>query len=162
MVSKRRVIARTHTASYYCTRQSQQQRKTKAHNTTTKTILVKTRSQRFPEDFSAMKLYAAILSLACLASQAAAFSAVAPNTPAKAAAAANGGGPSTEPIDRTMKGIDAQGSFDPTSGENPALKRNNKDEVWVDQVSYSICAWVEFTLDPAKQIGRVDLLNFKK
>lgn len=81
-----------------------------------------------------MKFYTAILSLACLASSAAAFSAVAPNTPGKAAVA-NGGGPSTDPIDRTMKGIDAKGSFDPTTGENPALKRNNNDEVWVDQVS---------------------------
>ena len=87
-----------------------------------------------PEIIFTMKFYTAILSLACLASSAAAFSAVAPNTPGKAAVA-NGGGPSTDPIDRTMKGIDAKGSFDPTTGENPALKRNNNDEVWVDQVS---------------------------
>jgi len=37
------------------------------------------------------------------------------------------------PIDRSLKGIDAEGSFDPTSGDNPALIRNNNDEVWVSQ-----------------------------
>ena len=71
-----------------------------------------------------MKFYTtAILSLACLASHAAAFSAVSRpvTTP-------------TTNIDKTMEGIDAPGSFDPTEGDNPALKRNNNDEVWVDQV----------------------------
>jgi len=71
-----------------------------------------------------MRFYTtAILSLACLASHVAAFSAVSRpvTTP-------------TTNIDKTMEGIDAPGSFDPTEGDNPALKRNNNDAVWVDQV----------------------------
>eukprot|EP00957_Ditylum_brightwellii_P096619 7358831-Ditylum_brightwellii.AAC.1 len=39
----------------------------------------------------------------------------------------------SEPVDYSMKGIDAEGSFDPTTGENPALIRNNNDGVWVSQ-----------------------------
>jgi len=39
-----------------------------------------------------------------------------------------------EPIDKSMKGIDEAGSFDPTVGDNCALQRNNEDEVWVAQV----------------------------
>ena len=38
-------------------------------------------------------------------------------------------------VDKTMKGIDAEGSFDPTEGDNPALARNNLGEVWNQQVS---------------------------
>ena len=38
-------------------------------------------------------------------------------------------------IDKSMVGIDAEGSFDPTSGDNPALARNNNNEVWNQQVS---------------------------
>jgi len=40
------------------------------------------------------------------------------------------------PVDKTMNGIYAEGSFDPTTGDNPALARNNKGEVWNQQVSY--------------------------
>mmetsp|Transcript_30588 Transcript_30588/g.50509 ORF Transcript_30588/g.50509 Transcript_30588/m.50509 type:complete len:402 (+) Transcript_30588:34-1239(+) len=38
-----------------------------------------------------------------------------------------------EPVDKSMKGIDAEGSFDPTTGPNPALQRNNLGEVWNEQ-----------------------------
>lgn len=38
-------------------------------------------------------------------------------------------------IDKSLVGIDAEGSFDPTSGDNPALARNNNNEVWNQQVS---------------------------
>lgn len=42
----------------------------------------------------------------------------------------------TSNVDKTMKGIDSEsGVFDPTAGENPAVARNNNDEVWVKQVS---------------------------
>ena len=73
-----------------------------------------------------MKFYAALLLLTV--GQASAFSAVAPP---KASTSVMGG---AEPIDPSMKGIDAEGSFDPTEGANPALKRNNNDGVWVSQV----------------------------
>ena len=106
-----------------------------------------------------MKFYTAILSLACLASHAAAFSAVAPNSPRAAAAAANGGGApvaSSGPVDKTMEGVDAEGSFDPTKGGNPALKRNNNNEVWVDQVRKinitSFCFWVDEEVEEAVEI----------
>jgi hypothetical protein len=66
------------------------------------------------------------LLIASLTLSASAFSAVAPN---KAGAVAQGS------IDRSMKGIDEKGAFDPTQGENAALQRNNKDEVWVPQVN---------------------------
>jgi porphobilinogen synthase len=56
-----------------------------------------------------------------------AFSAVSPST--KAAATGY-----SELVDRSMRGIDSdETTFDPTAGENPALKRNNLDEVWVPQ-----------------------------
>jgi hypothetical protein len=42
-----------------------------------------------------------------------------------------------DPVDKSMKGIDAEGSFDPTAGSVPALQRNNNGEVWVEQVSSS-------------------------
>jgi hypothetical protein len=67
----------------------------------------------------------ALFLLSLVASGASAFSAVAPN---RAGPVAKG------EVDRTMQGIDAAGAFDPTAGENPALTRNNKDEVWVPQV----------------------------
>ena len=44
----------------------------------------------------------------------------------------------SESIDHTMKGADddlSYDAFDPLEGERPALVRNNKDEVWVPQVS---------------------------
>eukprot|EP00804_Cyclotella_cryptica_P002150 CCRYP_006561-RA/>CCRYP_006561-RA protein AED:0.04 eAED:0.04 QI:879/1/1/1/0.66/0.5/4/1611/404 len=42
----------------------------------------------------------------------------------------------TNPVDRTMKGIDdnlGYDAFDPTAGENPAVVRNNHGGVWVQQ-----------------------------
>lgn len=45
-------------------------------------------------------------------------------------------GPSTDPVDKTLDGIDddlSYDSFDPHSGDAPAMTRNNKDEVLVSQ-----------------------------
>ena len=67
-----------------------------------------------------MKLTLAIA--AALIGTASAFSAVAPNGNAA--------------VDHSLKGIDdgaPHDVFDPTSGDNAALKRNNKDDVWVPQ-----------------------------
>ena len=50
-------------------------------------------------------------------------------------------GPSTEPVDKTLAGIDDGAEhdvFDPLGGDAPALVRNNNEEVWVPQVSYFI------------------------
>ena len=69
-----------------------------------------------------MKLTLAIA--AALIGSANAFSAVAPNGNAAAA------------VDHSLKGIDdgaAHDVFDPTAGDNAALTRNNKDDVWVPQ-----------------------------
>lgn len=69
-----------------------------------------------------MKLTLAIV--AALVGSANAFSAVAPNGNAAAA------------VDHSLKGIDdgaAHDVFDPTAGDNAALTRNNKDDVWVPQ-----------------------------
>ena len=91
-----------------------------------------------------MKLYATTLLIASLTASAAAFSAVAPKK--SAAKAASGGGPSLDPIDRSLKGIDADAdTFDPTAGDSPALTRNNNDEVWVPQVRNTHILWL---LDP--------------
>merc|ERR1719463_663643 len=38
-----------------------------------------------------------------------------------------------QPVDKSMKGIDQAGSFDPTEGKSAALSRNNKGEVWNQQ-----------------------------
>jgi hypothetical protein len=75
-----------------------------------------------------MKLLTAAVFLYALVDRASAFSAVAPKTA--------GTTPSFESVDRSMKGIDSDNSaaFDPTEGENAALTRNNKGEVWVSQV----------------------------
>ena len=73
-----------------------------------------------------MKFSAALI-LASFFSTASAFSAVAPSS--NGAATGN-----PDPVDKSMKGIDAEGTFDPTGGENPALIRNNNDQVWVPQV----------------------------
>ena len=46
-------------------------------------------------------------------------------------------GPSTDPVDKTLKGIDDAAEydvFDPLGGNGPALTRNNIDELWVPQV----------------------------
>jgi hypothetical protein len=78
-----------------------------------------------------MKLYSCcILSLVVL--QVTSFSATVPTGKITAAAS------STANVDKTMTGIDADGSFDPTEGENPALTRNNLGEVWNQQVSVLI------------------------
>jgi len=45
-------------------------------------------------------------------------------------------GPSTDPVDKSLGGIDAGAEydvFDPLTGSKPALIRNNNDEVWVPQ-----------------------------
>lgn len=75
--------------------------------------------------------FSALLIAAFTVTTASAFSAVAPkpSSPVKVEAA-----PSSEPVDKSLKGIDADSStFDPTTGENAALTRNNNDEVWVSQ-----------------------------
>jgi hypothetical protein len=72
-----------------------------------------------------MKLCTALI-LASMANAASAFSAVAPN------------GGSTEAVDKSLKGIDAdESAFDPVEGDNSALIRNNNGEVWVPQVSFA-------------------------
>jgi hypothetical protein len=78
-----------------------------------------------------MKLYTAF-AFALFAGSASAFSAVAPQK--SSAPASSGGAPNLDPVDKSMRGIDKVKDFDPTEGENPALQRNNKDEVWVSQV----------------------------
>ena len=72
-----------------------------------------------------MKLYSCILALV-LASNASAFN---PTFGGRMPSS------SLRAVDKTMKGIDADGSFDPTEGEHPALARNNLGEVWNQQVS---------------------------
>mmetsp|Transcript_34773 Transcript_34773/g.84029 ORF Transcript_34773/g.84029 Transcript_34773/m.84029 type:complete len:399 (+) Transcript_34773:166-1362(+) len=43
-------------------------------------------------------------------------------------------GTTTAPVDKTMKNVDKEPStFDPTDGDQPALVRNNNDQVWVEQ-----------------------------
>lgn len=77
-----------------------------------------------------MKFYTAF-AFALLAGNAAGFSAVAPGKTASTSAST---GPSSEPIDKTMRSIDNEPGFDPAEGENAALKRNNMGEVWNEQV----------------------------
>ena len=66
-------------------------------------------------------------------------SAFAPSSNGKAAFTARfSTGPSTDPVDKTLAGIDDAAEhdvFDPLGGNAPALIRNNNDEVWVPQVS---------------------------
>jgi len=70
-----------------------------------------------------MKFCTALI-LASMANAASAFSAVAPPSV----------GGNTEPVDKSLKGIDSDDSgFDPTTGDSAALIRNNNDEVWVPQ-----------------------------
>jgi hypothetical protein len=65
------------------------------------------------------------LILAAMVNTATAFSAVAPSNVGN-----------IEPVDKSLKGIDSdESTFDPTTGGNAALTRNNNDEVWVPQVS---------------------------
>lgn len=73
-----------------------------------------------------MKFSTALI-LASMASAASAFSAVAPSN--SGASLGN-----TEPVDRSLRGIDSdESTFDPTDGDNAALTRNNNDQVWVPQ-----------------------------
>jgi len=64
-------------------------------------------------------------------------SAFAPSSNGKAAFTARfSTGPSTDPVDKTLAGIDDAAEhdvFDPLGGNAPALIRNNNDEVWVPQ-----------------------------
>lgn len=70
-----------------------------------------------------MKLFTA-LTLTSLFAGASAFSAVAPSNTGN-----------TEPVDKSLTGIDSSDDvFDPTGGDNSALIRNNNEEVWVPQV----------------------------
>jgi hypothetical protein len=74
-----------------------------------------------------MKFSTALI-LASMVNAASAFSAVAP--PSSGAATGN-----PEPVDRSLRGIDKdEATFDPTTGDSPALTRNNNDQVWVPQV----------------------------
>eukprot|EP00339_Tiarina_fusa_P017856 CAMPEP_0117034716 /NCGR_PEP_ID=MMETSP0472-20121206/24698_1 /TAXON_ID=693140 ORGANISM="Tiarina fusus, Strain LIS" /NCGR_SAMPLE_ID=MMETSP0472 /ASSEMBLY_ACC=CAM_ASM_000603 /LENGTH=398 /DNA_ID=CAMNT_0004743967 /DNA_START=13 /DNA_END=1209 /DNA_ORIENTATION=- len=73
-----------------------------------------------------MKLSTALV-MASMVNTASAFSAVSPATSSSAT-----GMP--DPVDKSLKGIDTDDTvFDPTSGEAPALIRNNNEEVWVPQ-----------------------------
>ena len=80
--------------------------------------------------------FSAIL-ITALASTANAF---APSTNGRALFTTNlaaESGPSQDPVDKTLKGIDDGADydiFDPLGGAAPALIRNNNDEVWVPQV----------------------------
>lgn len=52
--------------------------------------------------------------------------------------------PSQDPVDKTLNGIDDGAEhdvFDPLSGAQPALIRNNNDEVWVPQVRFFRCTF---------------------
>jgi hypothetical protein len=87
---------------------------------------------------STMKLVSAAVLLATI-SNVAAFSAVAPTS----VGAATG---NPDPVDKSMRGIDKEPStFDPTTGDSPALKRNNIDQVWVPQVR--ICVEQKMMVD---------------
>ena len=77
-----------------------------------------------------MKFIATAFLLASSALSASAFSAVSPPS----------NGIKSDPVDKTLRGIDAEGSFDPTEGDNAALTRNNNDEVWNQQVRTICCS----------------------
>ena len=96
-----------------------------------------------------MKFFATAFLLASSAISASAFSAVAPPSAVDPSKAAN----VAEPVDKTLKGIDADGSFDPVEGDHAAVTRNNNDEVWVQQVRI-----LNFILDyrrMAEFVGRI-------
>jgi hypothetical protein len=73
-----------------------------------------------------------ILVASLVLSMAGGFSAVAPPSTPKTTSV--GGIPNLDPVDKTMEGIDTSNVFDPTDGDNAAVKRNNNEEVWVQQV----------------------------
>lgn len=79
-----------------------------------------------------MKIFATAVLLASSAISASAFTAVAPVSVGSALRMAD----SPDPVDKSLRGIDAEGSYDPVAGDNGALTRNNNDEVWVQQVRY--------------------------
>lgn len=65
--------------------------------------------------------------------------------------------PPSDPVDKTMRGIDSDDStFDPTGGENPALARNNKGEVWNKQVSIRHTQFVKRVPSKYQGLGNVD------
>lgn len=78
-----------------------------------------------------MKFSAVILTT--LVGAAAAFAPVQPATFARSSALFAG---NSDPVDKSLSGIDDGAEhdvFDPTSGDSPALTRNNAGEVWVPQ-----------------------------
>ena len=77
-----------------------------------------------------MKIFAAAFFLASSCLSASAFSTVAPSSAGSALRMTD----SPDPVDYSMRGIDAEGSYDPVEGDSPALIRNNNDGVWVEQV----------------------------
>ena len=77
-----------------------------------------------------MKFFATAFFLASSAISASAFTAVGPASVGSALRMAE----NPDPIDKSLRGIDAEGSYDPVAGDNAALTRNNNDEVWVQQV----------------------------
>ncbi|KAL7536354.1 hypothetical protein ACHAXR_007110 [Thalassiosira sp. AJA248-18] len=79
-----------------------------------------------------MKISAAILALTV--ASATAFAPSAPSVVSKTTLF--GGAGNMDPVDPTMNGIDANlgyDAFDPTSGDSPAVSRNNAGGVWVKQ-----------------------------
>ena len=81
-----------------------------------------------------MKIIAFALFLASSACTTSAFSVVTPPSVGSTTALSDSLNPDS--IDKTMRGIDDESGFDfdPVAGDNPALTRNNKGEVWVQQV----------------------------
>ena len=88
-----------------------------------------------------MRIVATALFLASSAISASAFSTVAPSSRTTALFS------TPDPVDKSLRGIDAEGSYDPIEGDNAALTRNNNDEVWVQQVrmqtfKFSLIEWM--------------------
>ena len=79
-----------------------------------------------------MKIFAAAFLIVSSAISASAFTTVGPASVGSALRMTD----SPDPIDKSLRGIDAEGSYDPTVGEKAALTRNNNDEVWVQQVKF--------------------------
>ena len=80
-----------------------------------------------------MKISAAVLALSAAYSNA--FASI-PSSATRSGVLSMAAG-NTDPVDRTMKGIDdnlAYDAFDPTAGDNPVVARNNHGGVWVQQV----------------------------
>lgn len=78
-----------------------------------------------------MKMIATILALAAMHTNAFAFTTPSITTTTHLHAEGN-----TDPVDRTMNGIDdnlGYDAFDPTAGSHPAISRNNHGGVWAQQ-----------------------------